>query len=48
MKLNELEIKVIKLGINGEGVSFKNKKTVFVPHLLPKEEAIINVREKKR
>ncbi len=42
-----INIKAIKLGINGEAIAYKNKKTVFVPYLLPKEEADVEVCEEK-
>ncbi len=44
---NKIEVEAIKLGINGEGISFRNQKTIFIPYLLPKEVAEVEVIESK-
>lgn len=46
MKINDLiEVEIKKIGINGEGIGYYNRLTVFVDHALPGETVIVRVRE---
>lgn len=45
MKKN-VEIK--KLGINGEGIGYIDRKIVFVPGALPQEEVIVEIIKQTR
>ncbi|MDR3214734.1 MAG: TRAM domain-containing protein, partial [Bacilli bacterium] len=33
----KIEIEIKKLGVNGEGIGYYNKKVVFIPNCLPEE-----------
>ena len=45
MKKN-IEIK--KLGINGEGIGYIDRKIVFVPGALPQEEVVVEITKQTR
>lgn len=42
-----MELKIMKMGINGEGIGYENKKPVFVPKALPEETVDVGIKERK-
>ncbi|MCF0114056.1 MAG: 23S rRNA (uracil(1939)-C(5))-methyltransferase RlmD [Erysipelotrichaceae bacterium] len=42
-----MELKIIKMGINGEGIGYVDKKPVFVPKALPEEVVEVKIVERK-
>ena len=40
-----LELEIKKMGINGEGIAYYNRKIVFVDNALPKEKVKVEVVE---
>lgn len=42
-----MRVKIIKTGINGEGIGYIDKKPIFIDGLLPEEEAEIKIIEKQ-
>ena len=43
--INMLELEVKKIGINGEGIAYYNKKIVFIDNALPKEKVKVEIVE---
>ncbi|MDR2828691.1 MAG: 23S rRNA (uracil(1939)-C(5))-methyltransferase RlmD [Acholeplasmatales bacterium] len=39
----DVKISITNIGINGEGIAYANKKTIFCPRTLPKEEVVVSI-----
>ena len=43
-----MKVKIIKMGINGEGIGYVDRTPVFVPQVLPQEEVDITVTQRQK